>query len=94
MNKFYAPFQASTDQSAVDIDIPFQAGSFSSAVVHVLGIVAVMSQVVWQVFIAFIPITAISIWYQVYFVLHHLVFDDRIIRCDWIICQIYLSCVS
>jgi len=50
----------------VDIDIPFQTGSFASSVVHLLGIVAVMSQVAWQVFIVFIPITAINIWYQVF----------------------------
>ncbi|ESW18595.1 hypothetical protein PHAVU_006G053900 [Phaseolus vulgaris] len=59
--------RASTDQSAVDIDIPFQTGSFASSVVHVLGIVGVMSQVAWQVFIVFIPVIAINIWYQQYY---------------------------
>ncbi|XP_047152944.1 ABC transporter C family member 3-like [Vigna umbellata] len=60
--------RASTDQSAVDIDIPFQTGSLASSIVHLLGIVAVMSQVAWQVFIVFIPITAINIWYQQYYI--------------------------
>ncbi|XP_014517264.1 ABC transporter C family member 3 [Vigna radiata var. radiata] len=59
--------RASTDQRAVDIDIPFQTGSFAASIVHLLGIVAVMSQVAWQVFIVFIPITAINIWYQQYY---------------------------
>ncbi|XP_061349006.1 ABC transporter C family member 3-like [Gastrolobium bilobum] len=60
--------RASTDQSAVDIDIPFQAGSFSSSMIHLLGIIVVMSQVAWQVFIVFIPVTAICIWYQQYYI--------------------------
>jgi len=65
MKSIICLLQASTDQSAVDIDIPFQAGSLASSVVHLLGIIVVMSQVAWQVFIVFVPITAISIWYQV-----------------------------
>ncbi|XP_028246174.1 ABC transporter C family member 3-like isoform X1 [Glycine soja] len=59
--------RASTDQSAVDIDIPLQTGALASSVIHLLGIIVVMSQVAWQVFIVFIPITAISIWYQQYY---------------------------
>ncbi|KAJ1441275.1 P-loop containing nucleoside triphosphate hydrolase [Sesbania bispinosa] len=59
--------RASTDQSAVDINIPFQTASFACSMIHLLGIVVVMSQVVWQVFIVFIPMTAISIWYQQYY---------------------------
>ncbi|RDX68629.1 ABC transporter C family member 3, partial [Mucuna pruriens] len=59
--------RASTDQSAVDIDIPLQIGTFASCVIHLVGIIVVMSQVAWQVFVVFIPITAISIWYQQYY---------------------------
>ena len=57
--------QASTDQSAVDIDIPHQIVSFASALIQLLGIIAVMSQVEWLVFIVFIPVIAVSIWCQV-----------------------------
>nr|KYP42184.1 ABC transporter C family member 3 [Cajanus cajan] len=59
--------RASTDQSAVDVDIPFQIGAFAFSVIHLLGIIMVMSQVAWQVFTVFIPITAIGIWYQQYY---------------------------
>ncbi|CAL5402678.1 unnamed protein product [Camellia sinensis] len=39
---------ASTDQSAVDLNIPFQVGSFAFSMIQLLGIIAVMSQVAWQ----------------------------------------------
>ncbi|KAF1890351.1 hypothetical protein Lal_00013605 [Lupinus albus] len=60
--------RASTDQSAVDTDIPFQIGSFAFSLIQLFGIIAVMSQVAWQVFIVFIPVIAISIWYQQYYI--------------------------
>ncbi|CAI8586992.1 unnamed protein product [Vicia faba] len=56
--------RASTDQSAVDTDIPYQIGSFAFSLILLLGIIIVMSQVAWQVFIVFIPVIAISIYYQ------------------------------
>ncbi|KAK7395420.1 hypothetical protein VNO78_15978 [Psophocarpus tetragonolobus] len=59
---------ASTDQSAVDTDIPNQIESFSFSVIQLLGIIVVMSQVAWQVFIVFIPVIAVSIWYQQYYI--------------------------
>ena len=64
-------FQASTDQSALDTDIPYQIASFAFVVIQLLGIIAVMSQAAWQVFVVFIPVVAVSIWYQVliYFVI-------------------------
>ncbi|KAF8409706.1 hypothetical protein HHK36_005785 [Tetracentron sinense] len=40
--------RASTDQSAVDISIPFQVGAFAFSIIQLLGIIAVMSQVAWQ----------------------------------------------
>ncbi|THG05400.1 hypothetical protein TEA_002119 [Camellia sinensis var. sinensis] len=40
--------RASTDQSAVDLNIPFQVGSFAFSMIQLLGIIAVMSQVAWQ----------------------------------------------
>ncbi|KAJ1392542.1 P-loop containing nucleoside triphosphate hydrolase [Sesbania bispinosa] len=60
--------RASTDQSAVDTDIPYSIGSFAFTMIQLLGIIAVMSQVAWQVFIVFIPVIAISIWYQQYYI--------------------------
>ncbi|XP_006839138.3 ABC transporter C family member 3 isoform X1 [Amborella trichopoda] len=60
--------RASTDQSAVDMLIPFQIGAFAFTVIQLLGIIAVMSQVAWQVFIVFIPVIVVSIWYQQYYI--------------------------
>ncbi|KAJ4975723.1 hypothetical protein NE237_000829 [Protea cynaroides] len=60
--------RASTDQSAVDMSIPHQIGSFAFSVIQLLGVIAVMSQVAWQVFIIFIPMIAICFWYQQYYI--------------------------
>ncbi|KDP39246.1 hypothetical protein JCGZ_01003 [Jatropha curcas] len=59
--------RASTDQSAVDMRIPYQVGSVAISMIQLLGISAVMSQVAWQVFIVFIPAIAACIWYQQYY---------------------------
>ncbi|KAI4354324.1 hypothetical protein L6164_003194 [Bauhinia variegata] len=59
--------RASTDQTAVDINIPYRIEAFVFSMVQLLGIIAVMSQIAWQVFIIFIPVVAISIWYQQYY---------------------------
>ncbi|KAL9260626.1 ABC transporter C family member 3-like protein, partial [Drosera capensis] len=60
--------RASTDQSAVDTDIPFQVGGFGFALIQLLGIVGVMSQSAWQVFVIFMPVVAISLWYQHHYI--------------------------
>ncbi|XP_010252732.1 PREDICTED: ABC transporter C family member 3-like isoform X2 [Nelumbo nucifera] len=60
--------RASTDQSAVDLNIPYQIGSFAFSIIQLVGIIAVMSQVAWQVFIIFIPVIATCIWYQHYYI--------------------------
>lgn len=60
--------RASTDQSDVDTSIPYQIGSFAFSIIQLIGIIAVMSQVAWQVFIIFIPVIGISIWYQQYYI--------------------------
>ena len=57
--------QASTDQSALDTEIPYQIASFAFIVIQLLGIIGVMSQAAWQVFVVFIPVIAVSLWYQV-----------------------------
>ncbi|PNX91537.1 ABC transporter C family member 3-like protein, partial [Trifolium pratense] len=56
--------RASTDQSSVDTTIPYRIGSFSFIVISLLGTIAVISEVAWQVFIVFVPVMAVSIWYQ------------------------------
>uniref|UniRef100_A0A7N2M8R0 ABC-type xenobiotic transporter n=1 Tax=Quercus lobata TaxID=97700 RepID=A0A7N2M8R0_QUELO len=60
--------RASTDQSAVDFNIPHQVGEFAFSLIQLLGIIAVMSQVAWQVFIIFIPVIVTCIWYQQYYI--------------------------
>ncbi|CAF2155428.1 unnamed protein product [Brassica napus] len=60
--------RASTDQSAVDLDIPYQFSSLAVTVIQVIGIIGVMSQVSWLVFLVFIPVVAASIWYQRYYI--------------------------
>ncbi|XP_041998041.1 ABC transporter C family member 3-like [Salvia splendens] len=59
--------RASTDQSTVDLNMGI-ISLFCFAVIQLLGIVAVMSQVAWQVFIIFIPVIAICILLQRYYI--------------------------
>ncbi|OMO83125.1 hypothetical protein COLO4_22684 [Corchorus olitorius] len=56
--------RASTDQSAVDMQIPYKIGEFAFSIIQLLGTIAVMSRVSWQIFIIFIPVIAAGIWYQ------------------------------
>ncbi|XP_074562077.1 ABC transporter C family member 3-like isoform X1 [Curcuma longa] len=60
--------RASTDQNAVDTDIPTQIGAVAFNFIQLVGIVAVMSQIAWQVFIVFIPVIATCLWYQNYYI--------------------------
>ncbi|KAM3744032.1 hypothetical protein ACB098_06G021100 [Castanea mollissima] len=60
--------RASKDQSIVDFNIPHQVGEFAFSLIQLLGIIAVMSQVAWQVFIIFIPVIVTCIWYQQYYI--------------------------
>nr|CAN70764.1 hypothetical protein VITISV_025297 [Vitis vinifera] len=60
--------RASTDQNAIDTNIPMQVGAFAFSLIRLLAIIAVMSQVAWQVFIVFIPVIATCIWYQQYYI--------------------------
>ncbi|KAI3838912.1 hypothetical protein MKX03_002688 [Papaver bracteatum] len=59
--------RASMDQSAEDINIPHQIGYFVISVIQLIGIIAVMSQISWQVFVVFIPVIALCIWYMKYY---------------------------
>ncbi|CAM8936408.1 unnamed protein product [Rhodiola kirilowii] len=60
--------RASTDQSAVDLSIAYQIATFTFSMIQLMGIIGVMSQVAWQVFIVFIPVIAASIWCQQYYI--------------------------
>ncbi|KAH9617847.1 hypothetical protein KSS87_005907 [Heliosperma pusillum] len=59
--------RASTDQGAVDTNITNQVGLFVFSLIQLIGIIVVMSQVAWQVILIFIPVAAISILYQQYY---------------------------
>ncbi|KAJ7527162.1 hypothetical protein O6H91_16G039700 [Diphasiastrum complanatum] len=59
--------RASTDQSVVDLDIPFRLGGFASSTIQLLGIIGVMSRVTWQILFLFVAMAAISIWMQQYY---------------------------
>ncbi|PIA25638.1 hypothetical protein AQUCO_11000044v1 [Aquilegia coerulea] len=60
--------RASSDQSALDLAIYNQMGAFASSFIQVVGIISVMAQVAWPVFIIFIPIIGTCIWYQQYYI--------------------------
>jgi len=57
--------QASTDQSVLDLEMANKLGWCAFSIIQLLGTIAVMSQAAWEVFVIFIPVTAICIWYQV-----------------------------
>ncbi|CAJ1963971.1 unnamed protein product [Sphenostylis stenocarpa] len=59
--------RASTDQSALDVDIPSLVWAITLNLLQFLGNIVVISQAVWQVFIVLIPVMAACIWYQRYY---------------------------
>ncbi|KAM0878477.1 hypothetical protein ACQ4PT_034840 [Festuca glaucescens] len=60
--------RASTDQSEVDTNIAYQMGSVAFSIIQLVGIIAVMSQVAWQVFVVFVPVIVACFWYQRYYI--------------------------
>ncbi|XP_022745998.1 putative ABC transporter C family member 15 isoform X1 [Durio zibethinus] len=60
--------RASTDQSVLDLEMATKLGWCAFSIIQILGTIAVMSQVAWQVFVIFIPVTAVCIWYQQYYI--------------------------
>ncbi|KAM0842046.1 hypothetical protein ACQ4PT_058606 [Festuca glaucescens] len=60
--------RASADQSEVDTSIAEQMGSVAFSIIQLVGIIAVMSQVAWQVFVVFVPLTGACFWYQRYYI--------------------------
>lgn len=59
--------RCSTDQSAVETQIPSLLESLISFTIQLLGIIAVMATVAWEVLIVFVPLMFASIWYQQYY---------------------------
>ncbi|XP_062117924.1 ABC transporter C family member 3-like [Humulus lupulus] len=60
--------RVSTDQSTVDLKISKQVSAFAFSTIHLIGIIAVMCQVSWQVTIFFVPVIAACIWYEQYYI--------------------------
>nr|QVT92372.1 ABC transporter [Salvia miltiorrhiza] len=60
--------RVSTDQTTVDLIMAGIIGKFAFGIIQLQGIIAVMSQVAWQVFILFIPVVAICLWLQQYYI--------------------------
>ncbi|XP_015688097.2 putative ABC transporter C family member 15 [Oryza brachyantha] len=60
--------RASTDQSTVDTDIPYRLAGLIFALIQLLSIIFIMSQIAWPIFILFLIIIAISTWYQSYYI--------------------------
>ncbi|CAN1270113.1 ABC transporter C family member 5 [Linum perenne] len=59
--------RVSVDQSVVDLDIPFRLGGFASTTIQLIGIVAVMTQVTWQILLLVIPMAVACLWMQKYY---------------------------
>ncbi|XP_027342453.1 putative ABC transporter C family member 15 [Abrus precatorius] len=60
--------RSSTDQSTVDTDIPYRLAGLVFALIQLLSIIMLMSQVALQVILLFFVVLAISIWYQAYYI--------------------------
>ncbi|RWV92205.1 hypothetical protein GW17_00045446 [Ensete ventricosum] len=60
--------RASTDQSVLNLELPSRIGLCAFSIIQILGTIAVMSQVAWPVFALLIPVAAICIWYQQYYI--------------------------
>lgn len=60
--------RASTDQSIVDTDIPYRLAGLAFALIQLLSIIILMSQIAWQIFFLFVAILGISVWYQCYYI--------------------------
>ncbi|XP_022147026.1 putative ABC transporter C family member 15 [Momordica charantia] len=59
--------RASSDQSILDLAMAVKLGWCAFNIIRLLGTIVVMSQVAWEVFAIFIPVTAACIWYQQYY---------------------------
>ncbi|KAJ7560932.1 hypothetical protein O6H91_03G006700 [Diphasiastrum complanatum] len=60
--------RASTDQSALDLELPYRLAGMAFQVIQILGIIAVMSISTWQVLLIFVPVAMTCIWIQRYYI--------------------------
>ncbi|KAL2892659.1 ABC transporter C family member 9 [Bienertia sinuspersici] len=60
--------RASSDQSVLDLEMAQRLGWAAFSMIQLLGTIAVMSQVAWEVFLIFIPVTGVCIWYKQYYI--------------------------
>ncbi|KAI5056210.1 hypothetical protein GOP47_0029731 [Adiantum capillus-veneris] len=60
--------RASTDQSALDLDVCNRFAGLAFNMIQFAGIFVVMSQVAWQIFLLFIPVVGLSLWLQQYYI--------------------------
>ncbi|KAF5196874.1 ABC transporter ATP-binding protein/permease VMR1, partial [Thalictrum thalictroides] len=56
--------RASSDQNAVDYEIPLTMGALAMNGIRLVGVVVVMAHGGWQVIIIYIPVAGLCIWYQ------------------------------
>ncbi|KAL9236276.1 hypothetical protein vseg_010967 [Gypsophila vaccaria] len=56
--------RSSTDQSTCDTDIPYRVAGLVFALIQLLSIIVLMSQIKWQIILMFAAVIAISGWYQ------------------------------
>ncbi|XP_074310112.1 putative ABC transporter C family member 15 [Silene latifolia] len=56
--------RSSTDQSTCDTDITYRVAGLVFAVIQLLSIIILMSQIKWQILLIFVAVVAISGWYQ------------------------------
>ncbi|XP_022147122.1 ABC transporter C family member 9-like isoform X2 [Momordica charantia] len=59
--------RASTDQSVLDLEMAMRLGWCAFSIIQIIGTIVVISQVAWEVFAIFVPISAACIWYQQYY---------------------------
>ncbi|XP_008800828.2 LOW QUALITY PROTEIN: ABC transporter C family member 14-like [Phoenix dactylifera] len=60
--------RASSDQTNIDLFLPFFVGLTVSMYITVLGIIIVTCQVAWQTAIAVLPLAWLNIWYRGYYI--------------------------
>ncbi|KVI05727.1 AAA+ ATPase domain-containing protein [Cynara cardunculus var. scolymus] len=60
--------RSSTDQSTVDVDIPYRLAGLVFAMIQLVIIILLMSHVAWPIFLLCVIIFAISLWYQAYYI--------------------------
>ncbi|KAF8702244.1 hypothetical protein HU200_033010 [Digitaria exilis] len=65
---FFQIFQASNDQSVLDLEIANKLGWCVFSIIQILGTIGVMSQVAWPVFAIFVPVTVVCFLCQRYYI--------------------------